>query len=153
MKKKTNPKSQYWDSITKEDLEFSVGSKQANWDVKDSLLYSTTADPIATTATTTPTTAPGSLDPRRRSSGGGGPTTTTSFDGTGTAIGASIINDSGSRSSLYQPHLQQYPLGNLSQHRLSQGQGHGHGYGHGSGYAHGHGHGYSASSSGYGRDY
>ncbi len=25
----------YWDSITKEDLEFSVGSKQAVWEVKD----------------------------------------------------------------------------------------------------------------------
>ncbi|KAK4980877.1 Chitin synthase, class 7 [Elasticomyces elasticus] len=28
----------YWDSITKEDLEFSVGTKQSNWDVKDHLL-------------------------------------------------------------------------------------------------------------------
>ncbi|KAH8923845.1 hypothetical protein BT69DRAFT_1261978 [Atractiella rhizophila] len=28
----------YWDSITKEDLEFSVGSKLAQWDVKDPLL-------------------------------------------------------------------------------------------------------------------
>ncbi|KAK4052421.1 Chitin synthase, class 7 [Microbotryomycetes sp. JL201] len=28
----------YWDSITKEDLEFSVGSKQAVWEVKDSVL-------------------------------------------------------------------------------------------------------------------
>ncbi|ORY70759.1 chitin synthase III catalytic subunit [Leucosporidium creatinivorum] len=28
----------YWDSITKEDLEFSVGSKQAVWEVKESLL-------------------------------------------------------------------------------------------------------------------
>ncbi|CAD6572105.1 MAG: Chitin synthase, class 7 [Tremellales sp. Tagirdzhanova-0007] len=28
----------YWDSITKEDLEFSVGSKQAVWEVKDPLL-------------------------------------------------------------------------------------------------------------------
>jgi len=28
----------YWDSITKEDLEFSVGTKQGNWDVKDALL-------------------------------------------------------------------------------------------------------------------
>ncbi|ETI21232.1 hypothetical protein G647_07577 [Cladophialophora carrionii CBS 160.54] len=28
----------YWDSITKEDLEFSVGTKQGNWDVKESLL-------------------------------------------------------------------------------------------------------------------
>jgi hypothetical protein len=26
----------YWDSITKEDLEFSVGSKQNNWEVQDS---------------------------------------------------------------------------------------------------------------------
>ncbi|KAG8894606.1 Chitin synthase, class 7 [Tulasnella sp. 403] len=30
----------YWDSITKEDLEFSVGSKQAVWEVKDPLLVS-----------------------------------------------------------------------------------------------------------------
>ncbi|KIY74408.1 hypothetical protein CYLTODRAFT_340309 [Cylindrobasidium torrendii FP15055 ss-10] len=28
----------YWDSITKEDLEFSVGNKQAVWEVKDPLL-------------------------------------------------------------------------------------------------------------------
>ncbi|KAK0197890.1 chitin synthase III catalytic subunit-domain-containing protein [Armillaria mellea] len=30
----------YWDSITREDLEFSVGSKQAVWEVKDPLLSS-----------------------------------------------------------------------------------------------------------------
>ncbi|KAG8892710.1 Chitin synthase, class 7 [Tulasnella sp. 408] len=30
----------YWDSITKEDLEFSVGSKAAVWEVKDPLLTS-----------------------------------------------------------------------------------------------------------------
>ncbi|PWN49928.1 chitin synthase export chaperone, partial [Violaceomyces palustris] len=30
----------YWDSITKEDLEFSVGSKQSVWEVKDPLLGS-----------------------------------------------------------------------------------------------------------------
>lgn len=28
---------QYWDSITKEDLEFSVGTKQGNWEVKELL--------------------------------------------------------------------------------------------------------------------
>lgn len=28
---------QYWDSITKEDLEFSVGARQNNWDVKEIL--------------------------------------------------------------------------------------------------------------------
>jgi len=28
----------YWDSITREDLEFSVGTKQGNWDVKQQLL-------------------------------------------------------------------------------------------------------------------
>ncbi|KIV87501.1 hypothetical protein PV11_03042 [Exophiala sideris] len=28
----------YWDSITKEDLEFSVGTKQGHWDVKEQLL-------------------------------------------------------------------------------------------------------------------
>jgi hypothetical protein len=26
---------QYWDSITREDLEFSVGAKHNNWEVKD----------------------------------------------------------------------------------------------------------------------
>lgn len=30
----------YWDDITKEDLEFSVGSKAAVWEVKDPLLVS-----------------------------------------------------------------------------------------------------------------
>jgi len=29
---------QYWDSITKEDLEFSVGTKQGNWELKEQLL-------------------------------------------------------------------------------------------------------------------
>ena len=29
--------SQYWDSITREDLEFSVGTKQNNWEVKELL--------------------------------------------------------------------------------------------------------------------
>jgi len=33
----------YWDSITKEDLEFSVGTKQGNWDVKDALLEPSSA--------------------------------------------------------------------------------------------------------------
>jgi len=28
---------QYWDSITKEDLEFSVGARQGNWEVKELL--------------------------------------------------------------------------------------------------------------------
>jgi hypothetical protein len=27
----------YWDSITREDLEFSVGTKQNNWEVKELL--------------------------------------------------------------------------------------------------------------------
>lgn len=36
----------YWDSITKEDLEFSVGSKAAVWEVKDPLL-SSAAPPTA----------------------------------------------------------------------------------------------------------
>jgi len=34
---KTNSKIQYWDSITREDLEFSVGTKQNNWEVKELL--------------------------------------------------------------------------------------------------------------------
>lgn len=29
----------YWDSITKEDLEFSVGAKQSNWEVKEPFLH------------------------------------------------------------------------------------------------------------------
>lgn len=29
---------QYWDSITKEDLEFSVGTKMNNWEVKEPFL-------------------------------------------------------------------------------------------------------------------
>lgn len=29
--------SQYWDSITKEDLEFSVGTRMNNWEVKELL--------------------------------------------------------------------------------------------------------------------
>lgn len=29
--------NQYWDSITKEDLEFSVGTKQGNWELKELL--------------------------------------------------------------------------------------------------------------------
>jgi hypothetical protein len=32
----------YWDNITKEDLKFSVGSKQAIWEVKDPLLMQLT---------------------------------------------------------------------------------------------------------------
>lgn len=31
------PRLQYWDSITREDLEFSVGAKQGNWEVKELL--------------------------------------------------------------------------------------------------------------------
>jgi len=33
----TSP-AQYWDSITREDLEFSVGTKQGNWEVKEPFL-------------------------------------------------------------------------------------------------------------------
>lgn len=32
-----DPASQYWDSITKEDLEFSVGTRMNNWEVKELL--------------------------------------------------------------------------------------------------------------------
>lgn len=28
---------QFWDSITKEDLEFSVGTRQNNWEIKELL--------------------------------------------------------------------------------------------------------------------
>lgn len=34
----TNVEKQYWDSITREDLEFSVGTKQNNWEVKEPFL-------------------------------------------------------------------------------------------------------------------
>lgn len=34
----------YWDSITKEDLEFSVGSKASVWEIKDPLLGQSDAD-------------------------------------------------------------------------------------------------------------
>ncbi|CDR87297.1 related to CHS7-control of protein export from the ER (like chitin synthase III) [Sporisorium scitamineum] len=34
----------YWDSITKEDLEFSVGSKQAVWEVKDPLFATSSSE-------------------------------------------------------------------------------------------------------------
>lgn len=37
----------YWDSITKEDLEFSVGSKAAVWEVKDPLLNANMAQEVA----------------------------------------------------------------------------------------------------------
>lgn len=40
----------YWDSITKEDLEFSVGSKSAAWEVKDPLLGSGDMDVVTATA-------------------------------------------------------------------------------------------------------
>jgi hypothetical protein len=32
-----NAARQYWDSITKEDLEFSVGTRMNNWEVKELL--------------------------------------------------------------------------------------------------------------------
>ncbi|KAG1838962.1 chitin synthase III catalytic subunit-domain-containing protein [Suillus tomentosus] len=38
---------QYWDSITREDLEFSVGSKTAVWEVKDPLLTASATTPSA----------------------------------------------------------------------------------------------------------
>ncbi|KAG1829979.1 chitin synthase III catalytic subunit-domain-containing protein [Suillus fuscotomentosus] len=37
----------YWDSITREDLEFSVGSKAAVWEVKDPLLTASATTPSA----------------------------------------------------------------------------------------------------------
>lgn len=39
----------YWDSITREDLEFSVGSKQAAWEVKDSSMGNSDTDVITAT--------------------------------------------------------------------------------------------------------
>lgn len=43
----------YWDSITKEDLEFSVGSKQSVWEVKDPLLAPSDTDVIAPSSLST----------------------------------------------------------------------------------------------------
>ena len=37
LRTKADPVPQYWDSITKEDLEFSVGTKANNWEVKELL--------------------------------------------------------------------------------------------------------------------
>lgn len=39
----------YWDSITREDLEFSVGSKQAAWEVKDPLMGNSDMDVVTGT--------------------------------------------------------------------------------------------------------
>lgn len=36
-KRNANVPTQFWDSITKEDLEFSVGTKMNNWEVKELL--------------------------------------------------------------------------------------------------------------------
>jgi hypothetical protein len=95
-----NTQSQYWDSITKEDLEFSVGTKQGNWDVKEALL-----EPISATE-----------DHRDRSSFYGAP------GGRG-----SLYADS-SMSLDYQPqlpaHFNQHPA--LPQQQ--QGYGHQQGY-------------------------
>ncbi|PWN92387.1 hypothetical protein FA10DRAFT_250697 [Acaromyces ingoldii] len=41
----------YWDSITKEDLEFSVGSKQSVWEIKDPLLGPGDVDVVASSNT------------------------------------------------------------------------------------------------------
>ncbi|KIW60383.1 hypothetical protein PV05_00600 [Exophiala xenobiotica] len=38
----------YWDSITKEDLEFSVGTKQGHWDVKEALLEPSASEEFRT---------------------------------------------------------------------------------------------------------
>ncbi|GLB36789.1 putative chitin synthase III catalytic subunit [Lyophyllum shimeji] len=51
----------YWDSITKEDLEFSVGSKAAVWEVKDPLLAGTSDYPEEDTASNYHGGAPASL--------------------------------------------------------------------------------------------
>ncbi|KAI0248104.1 chitin synthase III catalytic subunit [Lactifluus subvellereus] len=51
----------YWDSITREDLEFSVGSKAAVWEVKDPLLAGQDSDPYGEDVTSNYHGAPGSL--------------------------------------------------------------------------------------------
>lgn len=42
----------YWDSITREDLEFSVGSKQTAWEVKDPLMGASDLDVIDASGST-----------------------------------------------------------------------------------------------------
>jgi hypothetical protein len=51
----------YWDSITREDLEFSVGSKAAVWEVKDPLLAGAGDYPEEDTASNYHSGAPASL--------------------------------------------------------------------------------------------
>lgn len=51
----------YWDSITREDLEFSVGSKATVWEVKDPLLAGQESDPYGEDVASNYHGAPGSL--------------------------------------------------------------------------------------------
>jgi len=51
----------YWDSITREDLEFSVGSKASVWEVKDSLLAGQDSDPYMEDSASAYNGAPASL--------------------------------------------------------------------------------------------
>ncbi|KAI0033703.1 chitin synthase III catalytic subunit [Vararia minispora EC-137] len=51
----------YWDSITREDLEFSVGSKAAVWEVKDPLLAGQDLDPYTEDSASAYHGAPASL--------------------------------------------------------------------------------------------
>ncbi|KAI0063234.1 hypothetical protein BV25DRAFT_1824824 [Artomyces pyxidatus] len=51
----------YWDSITREDLEFSVGSKAAVWEVKDPLLAGQDSDPYSEDTASNYHSGPGSL--------------------------------------------------------------------------------------------
>ncbi|KZV77448.1 hypothetical protein PENSPDRAFT_620915 [Peniophora sp. CONT] len=51
----------YWDSITREDLEFSVGSKAAAWEVKDPLLAGQDSDPYIEDSSSAYHGAPASL--------------------------------------------------------------------------------------------
>ncbi|KAF7510354.1 Chitin synthase, class 7 [Endocarpon pusillum] len=92
----------YWDSITKEDLEFSVGTKQNNWEVKESLLPSSSSDHALLPVD----------DPRR----------TSAFEQLPPPLSSSV--DYGSRNSFYQQQQQQQQQGNnrasLGQQRLSQ---------------------------------
>lgn len=61
----------YWDSITKEDLEFSVGSKQSVWEIKDPLLGHNDADMMGSASFSTHESYPRSNASNKLAPGGG----------------------------------------------------------------------------------
>lgn len=80
----------YWDSITKEDLEFSVGSKQSVWEIKDPLLGPSDGDMMGSGSLSTHESYP-----RSNNSGKLGP---------GSAAGKSGLGYPPSVPSSYSPY-------------------------------------------------